>query len=120
MPEVPLGGDQLRREASDVAELLALHGLWRSVESEPAHALGTEMVAAVTVGNGVVEMRTTIVQLIELIAAIDRRLPQVERSGEAAIANAALRLRIEATKRIVELEAEVAGRGSMDHRPLTT
>ena len=68
----------------------------------------------------VVEMKTTIVQLVELVAAIDRRLPQVERSGEAAIANAAMHLRIEATKRIVELEAEVAGRGSVDSQPITT
>jgi len=57
---------------------------------------------------------------VELVAAIDRRLPRVERSGEAAIANAAMRLRIEATKRIVELEGEVAGRESLDPRPVTT
>ena len=116
---MPIGGDELRCEASDLFELLALHGLRRSVEPEPADALGAEMVAEVTTGS-VVEIRTTIIQLVELIAAIDRRLPQVERCGEAEIANAALRLRIEATKRIVELEAEVAGRRSVDHRPVTT
>lgn len=42
--------------------------------------------------------------LTELIEAIDRRLPQVQRLGEAAIANAAMRLRIEARARIAELE----------------
>lgn len=42
--------------------------------------------------------------LTELIEAIDRRLPQVQRDGEAAIANAALRLRIAATNRIAELQ----------------
>jgi len=89
------------------------------VEPEPADQPGPEVVAEVT-REHVVEMRTTIVQLVELVAAIDRRLPQVERCGEAAIANAATHLRIEATKRIVELEAEVAGRGSVDPQPITT
>lgn len=50
-------------------------------------------------------------QLAELIAAIDRRLPQVQRAGEVAIANAALRLRIEAVKRLGEIERELASRG---------
>ena len=89
------------------------------MEPEPADQPGPAVVAEVT-REHVVEMKTTIVQLVELVAAIDRRLPQVERCGEAAIANAATHLRIEATKRIVELEAEVAGRRSEDHRPLTT
>jgi hypothetical protein len=44
--------------------------------------------------------------LYELIAAIDRRVPQVARSGEASIASAAAALRAEATKRIAELERE--------------
>ena len=40
------------------------------------------------------------------------RLPQVERSGESAIANAALALRVEALTRIGEIEVEVASRES--------
>ena len=67
--------------------------------------------------SSVAEMKTTLHQLIELIEAIDRRLPQTERSGESAIAMAAMRLRIEAQKRIDELEREVAGRESVDPRP---
>lgn len=43
-------------------------------------------------------------ELQELIAALDRRLPQVERVGEVAIANAAAALRSEAMKRIDTLE----------------
>ena len=89
------------------------------MEPKPAVEPRPALVAEVTSGH-LVEKRTAIVQLVELIAAIDRRLPQVERSGEAAIANAAMHLRIEATKRIVELEAEVAGRGSVDPQPITT
>ena len=55
-------------------------------------------------------MTRTIRNLRELIAALDRRLPQVERSGEASIARAAAALRAEATKRIADLELEAATR----------
>ena len=48
--------------------------------------------------------RTIIEDLNELIDAIDRRLPQVQRAGEAAVANAAMRLRFQARTRIAELE----------------
>ena len=43
--------------------------------------------------------------LRELIAALDRRVPHVERSGEAAIARDAAALREKAVKRIAVLEA---------------
>jgi hypothetical protein len=39
-----------------------------------------------------------------LIAALDRRVPHIERSGEAAIARDAAALREKALKRIAELE----------------
>jgi hypothetical protein len=54
------------------------------------------------------ERKRTIRHLYELVAALDRRVPQVERSGEASIAGAAAALRAEATKRIAELEREAA------------
>jgi len=44
----------------------------------------------------------------ELIAALDRRVPRVERVGEIAIARAAAGLKIEALKRIEELERQTA------------
>ena len=66
---------------------------------------------------GVAGLIDTVGQLNELISAIDRRLPQVQRAGEAAIANAAVRLRIEAEKRIGELEEEIASQRSIDRRP---
>ena len=119
MSQVPLEGHQLRGEAADFEQLLAMPGMRGSVEPEPADEPGPEVVAEVT-RDHLVEKKTTIVELVELIAAIDRRLPQVERAGEAAIANAAMRLRTEATKRIVELEAEVAGRELVYPRPVTT
>ena len=63
------------------------------------------------------DLKATLVQLSELIEAIDRRLPQVQRTGENAIAKAAMRLRIEASKRISEIELELTGRESVDSRP---
>ena len=52
------------------------------------------------------ERTRTIRHLYELVAALDRRVPQVERSGEASIAGAAAALKAEAMKRIAELERE--------------
>jgi hypothetical protein len=48
----------------------------------------------------------TVRELYELIAALDRRVPQVERVGEIAIARAASALKCEALKRVEELERE--------------
>ncbi len=44
--------------------------------------------------------------LREPVAALDQRVPQVEREGEATIAREAAALRKKALKRIAELEAE--------------
>lgn len=53
------------------------------------------------------EQRARIVrELYELIAALDRRVPQVERVGEIAISRAASALRGEALKRIAALQDE--------------
>lgn len=57
-------------------------------------------------------------ELHELIAALDRRVPQVERVGEVSIARAAAALKGEALKRIEELEHEtVSGSGSAPAEP---
>ena len=45
-------------------------------------------------------------ELLELIAALDRRVPQVQRAGEASIAREAAALKTRALKRIAELERE--------------
>jgi hypothetical protein len=47
-------------------------------------------------------------ELQELIAALDRRVPQVQRAGETAIARDAAMLKARALKRIEELERETA------------
>ena len=108
---MPIDGDQLGGEAADVTKLLALSGLRRSLEPQPAFELDAAMVAEVMITPAnVTDLRSTMRTLVELIEAIDKRLPQVERSGESAIANAALALRTEALTRIGEIEVEVAGR----------
>lgn len=43
--------------------------------------------------------------LTELIEAIDRRSPQLQRSGESDIADAAMRLRVQAQDRIEQINA---------------
>jgi 4-hydroxy-3-methylbut-2-enyl diphosphate reductase IspH len=45
-------------------------------------------------------------ELEELIAALERRVPHIERAGEAAIARDAEALRQEALRRIAELDDE--------------
>lgn len=50
-----------------------------------------------------VNIRELTRELEELIAALDRRVPCVERAGEAAIARDAAALRDKALKRLAEL-----------------
>jgi hypothetical protein len=47
-------------------------------------------------------------ELQELIAALDRRVPRVERAGEAGIARDAIALREKAVQRLAEIEAQDA------------
>jgi hypothetical protein len=48
--------------------------------------------------------QTLVQDLRELIAALDRRMPRIEREGERAIANDARGLKRAALKRLEELE----------------
>jgi hypothetical protein len=45
-------------------------------------------------------------ELLELVAALDRRVPQVQRTGEDSIAREAAALKARALQRIAELERE--------------
>ena len=45
-------------------------------------------------------------ELLDLIAALDRRVPRVERAGETAIARDAAELKARALRRIAELDRE--------------
>lgn len=80
------------------------------MESDAADQRVGTAVATMTPDAAVAEStRAQVVrELHELIAALDRRVPHVERAGEVAIARAAAALRLEALKRIEELERETA------------
>jgi hypothetical protein len=52
--------------------------------------------------------QTLINDLLELVAALDRRVPRLEREGERDIARDAQGLRRAALKRIAELERSVS------------
>ena len=54
--------------------------------------------------KGTVDRAEQIRELRELIAALDRRVPRIERAGEAAIARDADALRAKALNRIAALE----------------
>ena len=58
----------------------------------------------------------TVRELLELIAALDRRVPHVERLGEISIARAASALKLEALKRIEDLEREPSPSSSPETR----
>jgi len=51
-------------------------------------------------------------ELVELIAALDRRVPHVERAGEIEIARDAAALKARALKRIAQLERGRAAVGA--------
>lgn len=57
---------------------------------------------------------TLIADLRELVAALDRRVPRFERTGEHDIARDAARLKEEALHRIAELEHVAGVRGPED------
>jgi hypothetical protein len=112
-----LARNQLGGQAADVQQLLALPEMRRRLEPVAVVVGIRKVVAAMRTPTST--LNATRAQLSELIAAIDRRLPQVQRSGEEAIANAAVRLRMEAEKRIGELDGEIAGRKTERSRPVS-
>jgi hypothetical protein len=61
-----------------------------------------------TTVNKRLDRATTIQELYELVAALDRRVPQVHRLGEIEIAESAAQLKAQALKRIEDLERSLA------------
>jgi hypothetical protein len=79
---------------------LALHRLRRRLERfAPADAAKRRPVMEVRATKIVGELR-------ELIDALDRRVPHLERAGEGAIAHEAAVLKLEALRRIAALEGQ--------------
>jgi hypothetical protein len=81
-------------------ELLALHELRRSVERVANRDQPVWCASVAMTRSGLVR------ELLELIAAIDRRMPQMHRAGEASIARDAASLKARALRRIDELERD--------------
>jgi hypothetical protein len=95
---MPIVVDRYDGEEPRCRQLLALHELRRSLERLAAEdAANWRVRMALTCTDVVHELR-------ELIDALDRRAPHVERSGEASIARDAAALKVKALKRIAELE----------------
>jgi hypothetical protein len=84
-------------------ELLAVYGMRRHLECvAAAHGSVQRAPMAMTLRAEAVR------ELLELVEAIDRRAPHVERVGEASIAGEAAALKARALKRIEELEHEAS------------
>jgi hypothetical protein len=62
--------------------------------------------------------QTVLHDLLELVAALDRRVPRLEREGEGAIVRDARDLRRAALKRIAELERSVSMPALASTRPV--
>ena len=112
-----VGDDRVHGQGGECRQLLALHALRRGVEPRTPHVPFEPPVVRVaqrTPDNDTKDTtrRRTVRELKELIAALDRRVPQVERAGETSIARAAAELRAEAVKRIEALERDPAAKVS--------
>jgi len=105
--------NRVDRQESRREQLLALFSVRRGVESGSSHKRDGTAVATMMPRTTTAESAQTVRELRELIAALDRRVPQVERVGEVAIARAAAVLKSEALKRIEELERDSPAAGSL-------
>jgi hypothetical protein len=79
---------------------LALHHVRRGVERWAAALLAVGGAPMAVIGGRVVRA------LRELVAALDRRIPHVERPAEASIARDAAALKKKALARIEEIESD--------------
>jgi len=100
-------------EISRPRRILVLHRFiepcgHRGFQPSPKHRPGEPMKGSASmVSRAPTAVRRTVIrELLELIAALDRRVPQVQRAGEASIARDAAALKARALKRIEELERE--------------
>jgi hypothetical protein len=97
-------------QGSEHHELLALSGLRRDLDACSTADANVRTVAPMIepIPRVATDRARIVRELHELIAALDRRVPQVHRMGELAIARAAAALKGEALKRIEELECDAA------------
>ena len=69
---------------------------------------GNQIMTSHNTENVAENTRRTLARLRELVAALDRRVPHIEREGEQRIAGDAAKLRKSAQERIAEIEANAA------------
>jgi hypothetical protein len=94
-------GDRDESQEPRRGQLLAVHELRRTVERVTDADRSGECISMAMIPTA-----TIIRELLELIAALDRRVPQVQRAGEVSIARDAAALKARALQRIEELERE--------------
>jgi hypothetical protein len=99
VPDLPVERDHDDRKEPGCRELLAVQQLRRDLERF-AHTRRASRGAPVAV-----KRQELVSELLEFIAALDRRVPRVERLGEATIAREAAALRARAVRRLRDLEA---------------
>jgi len=98
MPGMPVFVDRHGSQDSRRRKLLALQRLRRSMECVP-------FAGGWTWRRPMAMKRSRLVrELLELVAALDRRMPQAQRAGEVSIARDAAALKARAMKRIEEIE----------------
>ena len=110
MPVLHVRLDRLDNQDPGREQLLALLRMRRNLESRSSNHPASVPVA-MTIAHTIAtpsDRARTIRELQELVAALDRRVPQVERAGEVSIALAAGELKTEALKRIEELQRHTA------------
>jgi len=101
VPVLPLGAGDHHEQGGRLRFVLAVR--WLRTDLEPLTAgAATPRLVAVTAQSG-----TLAEDLRELIAALDRRVPHLERKGELAIARDAAELKAAAIKRLAEIERSV-------------
>jgi hypothetical protein len=100
--DVPVDQHRDQFGDSEYRQLLAVYQLRRRMERVAVADDAAQQPA------NVVTRALAVRELLELIAALDRRVPQVQRAGEASIAREAAALKARALRRIEELEREPA------------
>jgi hypothetical protein len=100
LSQVSVIGDRDQGEEPGRRQLLAVHDMRRNM------ARVTDGDQSTSCGSMAMTPSSAVRELLELIAALDRRMPQVQRAGEASIARDAAALKARALKRIEELERE--------------
>jgi hypothetical protein len=108
MPVLPLRGGHVTAETNGVV-VLAVHGVRSGVASRSTPRRldpGKEHPMAPLADTGCAHARDVLADLYRLIEALDRRVPRLERLGEAQIAHDAADLRERALSLIRRIEGD--------------